>query len=97
MNSEQFIIQLLEKIWVTDNDEVTIMKADLLPILHERILLFVYKTLTPDQNDKLWILLDEWKVDEAEAFTYQCIEEYDTQIAHIYLQFEDEYINLTNN
>lgn len=88
---EEFLDDLVKQAGFTP-DEWTLIKEDLRPILQERIMLQIYKTLTQEQIDKVWKFFEQDKYDELTEFLKKTIPNFDDFISEIYAQFEDEYL-----
>jgi hypothetical protein len=94
---DEFLSELCEKAWITDHDTRAVLKAELLPVLQERIMLQIYSRLTPQQNEQLTALFVQGTSDEIQYFIRSAIDQYDAFLAEIYMQFEDEYLTLMRN
>lgn len=88
---EEFLDKLIQKAWFSKEDWV-LLKADLRPILQERIMLYIYKELDENWAKKVSSLLGQEKYDELTKFLESTIPNYDDFIMEIYAQFEDEYL-----
>ena len=93
---EQFLDELIKKAWFSE-DSASLLKADLRPILQERIMLYIYKELEEPQADEVTKLFKAAKYDEINIFLRKCIPNYDDFIMEIYAQFEDEYLENFKN
>jgi len=94
---DEFLGQLCEKAWITDYDTRETIKAELLPVLQERIMLQIYGRLTPQQNEQITALFVQGTSDEIHHFIRSAIPNYDAFLSEIYMQFEDEYLTLMRN
>lgn len=89
---DQFLNELLIKAGFETTDDMKLLKADLLPLLQERINLHIYQELDKSQSDRLTQLLNDNKTLEAESYIRSVIPHYDSFLMEIYSQFEDEYL-----
>lgn len=89
---DQFLDELLQKAGFEMEDDTELLKADLRPLIQERINLHIYQELDEEQQKKLTQLLDANKLKEAEDYVRGIITDYDDFLMEIYAQFEDEYL-----
>lgn len=93
---DQFLDELIQKAGFEIEDDTELLKADLRPLLQERISLHIYQELNEEQQQKFTQLLDTDKLQEAEEYIREIIPEYDDFLMEIYAQFEDEYLECIN-
>lgn len=89
---DQFLDELLIKAGFEQDDDLDLIKEDLIPILQERINMHIYQAINEEQTKKITELLDENKIDEANTYIQNAIPNYDEFLMEIYAQFEDEYL-----
>ena len=88
---EEFLDDLVKQAGFTP-EEWVLIKEDLRPILQERIMLSIYKSLDEKQTDKVWEYLKKDKYDELTEFLKKAIPNFDDFMMEIYALFEDEYL-----
>ena len=89
---EQFLDELLLKAGFEEEDALDLLKVDLMPILQERILMYIYQEITEEQVNEVTKFLDENKIDELNVYIGDIIPNYENFLMEIYAQFEDEYL-----
>lgn len=94
---DQFLDELLIKAGFEEDDDLDLIKEDLIPILQERINMHIYQTINEEQTQKITELLDENKIDEANTYIQSILPNYDEFLMEIYAQFEDEYLENMQN
>ncbi len=94
---DQFLDELLIKAGFEQDDDLDLIKEDLIPILQERINMHIYQAINEEQTQKITELLDENKIDEANTYIQSILPNYDEFLMEIYAQFEDEYLENMQN
>lgn len=94
---DQFLDELLIKARFEEDDDLDLIKEDLIPILQERINMHIYQAINEEQTQKITELLDENKIDEANTYIQSILPNYDEFLMEIYAQFEDEYLENMQN
>lgn len=93
---EEFLDDLVKQAGFTP-EQWELVKGDLRPILQERIMLSIYKSLDEKQTDKVWEYLKEDKYNELTEFLKKAIPNFDDFMMEIYAIFEDEYLENFKN
>lgn len=88
---EEFLDELVQKAGF-DPEQWELIKEDLRPILHNRVMLSIYSVLKDEQIDKVWEYLEHEEYDELTNFLKWIIPDFDDFISEVYAQFEDEYL-----
>ncbi len=90
---EDFLNNLLVQAWFDpEEDDFDMLKAELEPVLMDRIITRVFEELNDAQRKEVMKLFDEKK--EAEALTKieKMIPNYDDFLANIFEEFQEEYL-----
>lgn len=88
---EEFLDDLVKQAGFTP-EEWELIKGDLRPILQERIMLQLYKSLPQEQVDKVWKFFEQEKYSELTNFLKKFIPNLEEFLMEIYAEFEDEYL-----
>lgn len=88
---EEFLDDLVKQAGFTP-EEWELIKGDLRPILQERIMLQLYKSLPQEQVDKVWKFFEQEKYSELTDFLKKFIPNLEEFLMEIYAEFEDEYL-----
>ena len=88
---EEFLDDLVKQAGFTP-EEWELIKGDLRPILQERIMLQLYKSLPQEQVDKVWKFFEQEKYSELTDFLKKFIPNLEEFLMEIYAEFEYEYL-----
>ncbi|HRX63861.1 MAG TPA: hypothetical protein P5060_02020 [Candidatus Absconditabacterales bacterium] len=88
---DQFLDELIMKAGFGEEDVETV-KEDLKPILQERIMIHIYKTINDEQSKVVGDFLEKSKFDDLNKYLADTIPNFEDFLMEIYSQFEDEYL-----
>lgn len=94
---DTFLTNLLEKTSIAGEENMDVLKQELLPVLQERIMLHIYQRLDDEGRERLTTLFSTDDIEGARRFLVEHIPQYDDFLLTIYQQFEDEYVSLMSS
>ena len=94
LQTQLFLNDTLTKAWFNPKeDDFELLRADLQPVLEERVLIKILSALpSEDDKQKVMTLLDQGKEKEAFAIAETLIPNYEDMLGDTLQEFQDEYL-----